>query len=234
MDRLIDRDIAELEHNRSIADNYRKLLDSASPAAERTREEERAATRYEERPAERVAEAPARPERQLSANSAARIADYNVHRAPKTKRVLFEDVTYNGQEVVMTMPVAAPVAAPVQDREACEDAMPTRRTMQMLGGSAAAQQSAAETEEEGVGFFASLSTRMKVALVTFAVVIFAALILICVNTSIIDSLDGTIAARETKLNGLAEQQRVLDERIAELNDPDEIARWAMEHGMVKD
>ena len=212
----------EREHKERIAENYRKIFESATPAAER----ERTAPAYPKF-------APAAPSRETSVpqtNNAARIADYTAHPAPAGKKVLFEDVTYQGQELILRAPVAAPAraeaAAPAVEELPVseEDALPTRRTMAMFNRNAAA-------EEQQVGFFAALSARTKVALAALTACILVFLTLIIVNAAILSTLGSQISAEETEIARLEERSGEITGDIDYLLDPDTIAEWAQGRGM---
>lgn len=224
----------EREHKEKIAENYQKILDGASPATvEREYAPERTYPRYVATPAP-------------TSSNAARIADYTAHPAPATKKVLFEDVTYRGQELIMRAPVAMP-AAPVRPavlpemapvRPAVlpetapaaadeEDALPSRRTMETLNR-------APEAETKKVGFFAALAPRTRTTLIALASCIVVFLVMIIVNAAILSSLDSQITAQEMENARLEQQQNDLQGEIDHLRDSDTIADWAQAHGMHND
>ena len=140
-----------------------------------------------------------------------------------------QDVSY--EESVL----AAPVVEAIEEED--EDALPTRRTMETVTRPAATLEEM-ETTEAKVGFRASiaaLSTKMKVALVAVVSAIVLAIVLICINSSIIRSLDSDLAT----LKGRAAEERATYETLKEesdlYTDPDsEIVReWAENNGMTK-
>ncbi len=213
----------EREHKEKIAENYQKILDGASPATvEREYAPERTYPRYVATPAP-------------TSSNAARIADYTAHPAPATKKVLFEDVTYRGQELIMRAPVAMPAApvrpavlpetAPAAADE--EDALPSRRTMETLNR-------APEAETKKVGFFAALAPRTRTTLIALASCIVVFLVMIIVNAAILSSLDSQITAQEMENARLEQQQNDLQGEIDHLRDSDTIADWAQAHGMHND
>ncbi len=215
----ITREEQERAHKEKMAENLKKLNEGTL-------------TVPESRTSYAAPAAPARPvERPLTANNAARIADYTAHPAP-AKKVLFEDVTYHGQDVILRAPVAEPVRPAAMPAEAAPaavsdpaDALPTPRTMAMLNREA--------EESKQVGFFAALSPRIRTALVALAGCIVVFLAMICVNAVILSSLESDIAAQERE-NALLEQQHAeLQGAIDDLLDSDTIADWAMENGMHK-
>jgi hypothetical protein len=92
--------------------------------------------------------------------------------------------------------------------------------------------------ETRTGFKASvsaLSVRMKVILCSVAAAIVLAIVLICVNTGIIRSLDSDLS----HLKGRATQERTTYEYLQKesnlYTDPDSeiVTEWALENGMTK-
>ncbi len=216
------------EHQKRIAENYQRLLDGASP----TREE-----RVEERPAPvspvigpAKAEAPA-PAYAPMADNAARIRDYNAYRVPAGRRTLFDDVPATSEELVMSVPAAAAAPAATAVAEESEDALPTPTTMAMLNRVEEAEE---RDEIPTVGFFAALSTKLKVALTVVAAAILVAVAIIFINTSVLNSMDVRISRERTSLQQLQEEYREVQQRIEDATDPENIAQWAEQNGMVKD
>ncbi|MDE6410995.1 MAG: hypothetical protein K2L02_00465 [Clostridia bacterium] len=128
-------------------------------------------------------------------------------------------------------------AASVEQTEEEEDALPTRRTMETVIRPAAAVQEMAITETR-TGFKAALSAlsaKTKAILLSVAAAIVLAIILICVNTSIIRSLDSDL----TNLKGRATEQQTTYENLQResdlYTDPDSeiVTDWAIENGMTK-
>lgn len=248
MNEIVDskyRSAEEIEHTKHISENYRKLVDSASPLKEREPERTYEAPARQERPA-----APGHVLREGFADNAARFADYVAHPAPARGKTLFEDAKY-GQNVSYMRPSApvreeAPVRtypAPAKSRtyEAVRpapaveydeaDALPTQRTMDTLRGTAPA---IAEREEEGVGFFAALTMKMKIALAAVFTAIVIALVIVCVNSAVLNSLNSDISGKRSELNRLMQNVRQAEQRVDDLLDDDNIAGWAQEHGLVRD
>ncbi|MDE7157959.1 MAG: hypothetical protein K2N74_00125, partial [Clostridiales bacterium] len=126
--------------------------------------------------------------------------------------------------------VAIPAPAQIED----DDAIPTRRTMETLRQSTAAKESSAEDAK--VGFFAALSTKTKLVLLAIVTAVVLALVIICVNTAIINSINADI----TNLRGKVDEQQAtyaaLNEEKEGLEDPasEIVAQWAQEHGMTKE
>lgn len=203
---------AALEHSRRIAENYNFLRFPASDTRTQTRTEERST-------------APAKD------YAARRIADYTPVQAP-AKKNLFEGLVYKDGELVGTLP--APVVAPKQETATVtlpapadeEDALPTRRTMETL------RRGNAVAEKEETQFLSALSAKTKAVLIAIAVAVVLAFVIICVNTSVIGSLDVKIA--DYRLRAAEQQQnyQTLTEQLADAQDPERIAEWAIENGFV--
>ena len=173
------------------------------------------------------------------------------------------DLVYTRDMEALTMapeapaatPAAAPVAAPAPQvapadrREAVaatapsdlpatdEDAVPTRRTMDTLIRPMAAMAKPEATEETNLktGVFASLSLKTKIVLASIAAAIILAIAIVCINTGLINSLDGKISNRRTRA---AEEQQTYEkivEEIESFNDPNNetVRLWAEEHGMTR-
>ena len=152
-----------------------------------------------------IAEKPtAAPAVQTAPKNTQKVAEYTPY-AP-SKQVYFEDVITKDIETVapkvqpapaavsapVIMPAApayapAPAAPEVAVAPSEEDALPTRRTMNTLRHATVE----AETQAQA-GFFASLSTRTKVVLAAIATAIVLAIVLICINTGIINAKDAKI------------------------------------------
>ena len=123
------------------------------------------------------------------------------------------------------------------EAEENEDALPTRRTMDSVIRPSAAVQEMTVTETR-TGFKASiaaLSVKMKAILCSVAAAIVLAIVLICVNTGIIRSLDSDL----TDLKGRATQEQTTYEYLQKesnlYTDPDSeiVEKWAIENGMTK-
>ncbi len=135
-----------------------------------------------------------------------------------------------------TAPAPAPEAAPAPETEENEDLRPTRRTMETL------RREELYTEDFGadleldrhVGFFASLSSKAKMALAIVAAVFVVAIALVCINTGIINSMKYDLAAKQAQLSELTRYSEELSGRIDEVTDPAFVDDYA-EHelGMVR-
>ena len=96
---------------------------------------------------------------------------------------------------------AAPAYVPAE-----EDALPTQRTMDTLRRAAVHADPASKSD---TGFLAMLSTRAKVAVCAIAAAIVLAIVLICVNTALLNSAEAAVMSRQ-------EQVQVLAQRAEEL------------------
>ena len=192
--------------------------------------------------------ATAAPEREMLPESDAtqRFADYRPYAMPAGKKVLFEGITYKDGELIderatVPAPVSdagttaapAPVAEPVSE----EDLMPTSTTMETLRRSAPAAVESTETKS-GVNFFSVLSTKAKVAIVAVAVAIVMAIIFICVNTSIINSLNANVAALRAEAMQQQTTYETLSSRVQDIENyegewGEKVEEYAKAHGMVK-
>ena len=195
-----------------------------------------------------------------AADNAARISGYTAHPAPASKKALFEGVTYTKgsymhgpgaavytapapetgymaadtvaeapAEVMAPETVTAPetVMAPSAQSSA-DDSIPTPRTMlhRTLG-------EAAEVPAARTGFWAALSTKMRVALAAVTSAIVVAVMLVCMNTAILGSLDADIASKQMRLTQLRQTSEELQDRIDEVRDPGYVDQWAQENGLVR-
>ncbi len=204
------------EHQRHIAENYRKLLDSASPKTE-----ERPESAYIA-PAPSTASAPA-------SDAAARIRDYNAYRVAEGQRTLSSSVPTAASELVMSVPAAATKRAEMAVHpEESEDARPTAATMAMLS-----RDEEAAVEAQHIGFFAALPTKLKVALFVVMSAIIAAISIIFINTSVLRSMDSRIEAERATVQQLEQRAEEVRQSIREATDPDAIAQWAESMGWVK-
>lgn len=164
-------------------------------------------------------------------SAAQRLADYKAYAAPATKKVLFEGITYKNGELIEDAPaVTAPTAAPAADVLTMpvsapaeeDDAVPTRRTMETLRRSAMSEKETAQ--ETGTSVFAAVSAKTKIVLAAIACAILLAIVLICVNTGIINAIDADIEAIRARAQ---EQKQTYEDLVRELNDMEDIdGEWS--------
>ncbi len=116
---------------------------------------------------------------------------------------------------------AAPVFAPAAE----EDALPTRRTMEVL------QTGEATKTQTGVGAAISLKTKLLLCAVVAAIVLIIALI--CINSGILTAVNADISGKEAQLRDLQSRYAQMQEDIDYFQSGDYIDAWAEENGMVR-
>ncbi len=174
-------------------------------------------------------------------SAAERVSQYTAVKseAPAGRRVLFEGITYKNGElygvaqkqesapVAEAVAIAAPVAAPVMAPEGeADDAIPTRRTMDTLRRAEEERVSAAR--KESVSYALSSKTKLIIAAVAIVLVI----AIICVNTSIINSLNADIAQLQETSQALASQAAEIEQNIAEVTAWEHVMEFAKQLGMI--
>lgn len=193
-------------------------------------------------------------EEHAPSNTAQRLADYVAYPAGK-KKVLFEGLAYKNGELIdmrapaapapaaapaaeavvmpaapafvpapAPAPAAVPVAAPVE-----EDALPTRRTLDTLRHNEAALPEA----QTRTSALAALSLKTKLVLCAIAAAIILAIVIVCINTGILSSVNADIITKNARLEDLTQQYEQIQDQLDGVLDPDYIDQWAQEHGMVK-
>lgn len=240
-DRLISP--AEEEHKNRIADNFRRLRFDSAEAYNSARDGDPVAdvavmdvaAAEPEAPVAPAPAAPVAPAEEQVSSAASRIAQYAPVAAPAGKQDLFAGLVFKNGKLerpqAETAPEAAVVAAAPASAIDEEDATPTRRTMDTLNRPAA-MQSQETAVAAAVAVSPALSTKMKVALIAVIATIVLAIVLICINSSIIRSLNSDIAMREAELSSLTQATETVREQIADLTSPESIAEWAAKHDMV--
>lgn len=201
-----------------------------------------------------ISAAPVTPAQDYSSNTARRLADYVAYEPAKTgKHLLFDNITYKDYEIVEKpqasatvaaparpaapayAPTAAPVYAPARPAApvyapAEEDALPTQRTMDTLRHATARADFAEESE---TNILSMLSMRAKVAICAIAAAIVLAIVLICVNTGILNAANAEIYVKEAELQNLQETYTQMQEEIDYLMSDEYIDSWAEQNGMVR-
>lgn len=131
----------------------------------------------------------------------------------------YKDHRIGKPEAVSVAPAAESEA---DDGANDEDLIPTRRTMQTLQRATRTEDAPAalHSEEQHVGFFASLSARTKTVLYIVAAAIVVAIALVCINTGILNSMDARIAARNSELTDLSQRYAEIREELDVFHDPD--------------
>ena len=286
-ERREDRRTAAEEHSSRISENYRKLLfdngetwanasaetpsfdlSASAPAysAPAPAYSAPAATATLERPVMPVHEsvapaapaAPERAEKDYSANTAQRLADYVAYAPAQGKKMLFENIAYKNGELIDTRAAAAapavvpapafapaapafapapayapapaqmPAAPAVKPTE--DDAMPTRRTMDTLHRGAEMTETAPAVR---TGVLSSLSLKAKVMLCAIAAAVVLIIALICINTGILSSANAEFVVKEAELRDLQTQYAQMQEKLDYLQSDEYIDGWAEQNGMVR-
>ncbi len=213
-----------LAFNARISENYRKLINP-----EYGKQEEAYAEPAPAEPAYRASSS-------LFASSAAAAAP--VYEQPRVADVFRSASALNTKTVDFSAMPSAPVRefeqeAPYREYEAeapyydeaqgyaedvaDADLMPTETTTQYRDNLYPEERKAVAVEEKKKGF--ALTTRNKFLIAVYSIVVVAILALIIVNTSVLNSLDNTIAMRETELGAIVEEAQTLEADINYYTDP---------------
>ncbi len=220
-------DLRARQFNEQISENYSRLLRgeatptasarTATPVMERT---------YEPTPAPSAA--------------SRRMSQYVAYEAPASAPKLFENYSYkNGVLVDVTKnaepatPTAAPVArvmeapayAPSAEEEN-EDARPTTRTMETLHR----KDEASATQTYSIA--SELTSKAKALLAAVAFVIVVAIAVICINTSVLSTLDAELGTMQTASNQLSARYESIQQDIEQVTSEQNVAEWAQANGMV--
>lgn len=247
---------AQEMHAKDIHENYKKILEGRGGSDPNGAVKASVAVK-EAAPVVREPAAPVAPQPRESAgkpreaeytpSAAERIASFE--RLPlktnSAKNILFENVIYHNGELKgyeLSSPRAATAAeekpqtkaevapAPAGEAES-EDARPTPRTMATLHGAAAMVQQ--EEEEEKVGFFAALGKRAKLVLAAVTFIVVLAIAIICINSSLINSLQAQIGELGEEAADLETRASQIAENIQDITSEESIAEWAIENGMTR-
>lgn len=206
-------------------------------------------------PAPEAVSAPVAEPAPAAPNAAQRLADYRAYAAPETRHTLFEGITYKDGELISDVAIqTAPEAVSAAKAEAApavqaqvsvapaptpvyvpaeEDALPTQRTMDTL------RQAMAEAgTTQKASLFSGVSTRAIVALAAILFAVVVAIVVICINTGIIRSLDASIASLSEEV---AEKQAIYEDLVRERDDilnfegsiQDLVEEYAEAHGMTR-
>lgn len=223
---------AEAEHSRRISRNY-DVFRYSTPTAWANAEVRE----------ERVVEREEKPAAPSTSYTVERVSSYTPVAAPSGKKVLFEDVEYKNGELIGNVPAPsasaapavapaaapAPVEVPLSAQE--EDALPTKRTMETLRS----ETSEGAVAESKTKFLSALSTKTKLVLLSIVCAVVLAIVLICVNTGIINSLDGDLSGLRARVEEQQQTYQTLGEEIEEATDPysQRVVDYAESKGMVR-
>ncbi len=224
-----------LNFNSRISDNYKKLINPDLKKAEEIMGEAPAET-YEE-PVYDTPESYARamlyPEREQE-----QPAPQFVHQRV-TEDLFRADSPINNRIAQIEAPAyeqpayeQAAYEQPAQAyaEEASEDLTPTMTTIQYRTDLYREEQRAATEEKKGY----SMTAKGKLLMCVYAIVVAVVLALIIINTSVLNNLDSSIAAREAELSSVAAQAQALQDEISELTSAESIISRAEEElGMIR-
>lgn len=144
-----------------------------------------------------------------------------------------EAPAYENPSAPEMRPQESAATAPAIDTEIeSEDARPTPRTMETLNKTASILLHQRE-EEEQVGLFASLGKRTKLILAAVTFVLMLVIAVICINTSLLNSLEADITTLGEEAAELETRASQIVENIKEITSEEYIAEWASENGMVR-
>ncbi len=147
----------------------------------------------------------------------------------KTAEVPLSEAVYAPAQEARRAPAAEETAAPAASVSEADDTMPSARTMRYFKPEVAERAQVAT----GVGFWAALSAKTKLALAAVSVAIVACLMIICINSAVLGSVQADIAGKRLQLDRLGSTYRQIEQRIEDVTDPDNIDSWAAEQGMTR-
>ena len=219
-----------LNFNSRISENYQKLINPELTRAEEImgESEPQPAPVYDS--AEAYARATLYPEREQEA------PQFVHHRVDGD--IFRADSAINARAQAPVQEVARPAYAPAYEEQAPayeespyaeenEDLTPTATTIQYRTDLYAEERPAAA---EGKKRFA-MTAKGKLLMAVYAVVVAVVLALIIINTSVLRTLDDSVAAREAELNAaLARAEQVAND-IEVATSEDKIIEWGLENGM---
>lgn len=108
-----------------------------------------------------------------------------------------------------------------------EDLKPTATTIQYRTDLYAEERPAAVSERKRY----AMTAKGKLLMAVYAVVVVVVLALIIINTSVIKSLDESVAAREAELNAAVARAEQLASDIEVATSDETVIDWALDHGM---
>lgn len=125
-------------------------------------------------------------------------------------------------------PVYAPAAEEVPFAEENEDLTPTATTIQYRTDLYADEKPAAQVSERKRF---SLTAKGKLLMAVYAVVVVVVLALIIINTSVLRSLDASVAEKQAELDAaIARAEQVADDIEVATSD-ETVIQWGLDHGM---
>ena len=231
-----------LDFNSRIRNNYKKLIDhdfkraedimGEAPVAEAepvydSPEAYARATLYPEREQEqapqfvhhRVEEALFRADSPINRTA------YAQPQAPAYEQPAYEQAAYE-----QAAPAYEEYAQPYAE-EASEDLTPTATTIQYRTDLYRDEQQVQAAAEEKKRF--AMTATGKLLMCVYAIVVVVVLSLIIINTSVLNTLDRSIAERQAQLDSIVAQAQALKEEVEELTSEESILARAEEMGIIK-
>ncbi len=226
-----------LDFNSRIRNNYKKLIDPDFKRAEDIMGEapvqETAAPVYDS--PEAYARATLYPEREqeqapqfvhhrvegdlFRADSPINRTAYAEPQAPAYEQPVYEQAAPAYEEY------AQPYA-----EEASEDLTPTATTIQYRSDLYREEQQVQTAAEEKKRF--AMTATGKLLMCVYAIVVVVVLSLIIINTSVLNTLDRSIAERQAQLDSVVAQAQALKEEVEELTSEESILSRAEEMGII--
>ncbi len=211
------------EFNGQISENYARLLYGEPTATAQVAER-----KVERAPLFESVTTPAK-----TSGAAERISQYVSYDAPSSSRKLFENLAYkNGSVYDVTAPAKTEEKVAVKEvartataEEENEDSRPTTRTMETLHRK--------ESHAVSYSLASEVSAKAKMLLATIALVIIVAIAVICINTSVLNSLSTRSSELQTANSELSAQYEGLRSEIELATSDEQVVIFAEANGMTK-
>ncbi len=164
-----------------------------------------------------------------------RLSQYVAYSTPTTTRKLFENLSYkdgNIYDVTATAPVKETAAvaeqvayAPAKMEEENEDSRPTSKTMETLHRQV--------EQKAAVSIVSEISAKAKMVLAAIALFVLVAIAVICINTSVLNSLSSEYAGLQQTSSELSARYEGLRAEVETATSDEQIALYAQQNGMTK-
>ena len=235
-----------LDFNSRIRNNYKKLIDPDFKSAEDIMGDapvQEAAQPVYDSP-EAYARATLYPEREQEQAQAQQFVHHRVEgdlfradspinnrtayaqpQAPAYEQPAYEQAAYE-----QPAPAYEEYAQPYAE-EASEDLTPTATTIQYRTDLYRDEQQVQAAAEEKKRF--AMTATGKLLMCVYAIVVVVVLALIIINTSVLNTLDRSIAERQAQLDSIVAQAQALKEEVEELTSEESILARAEEMGIIK-
>ena len=120
-----------------------------------------------------------------------------------------------------------------ETREEDEDLMPSATTMQFMNRRGEAYEDYRAEGERVASRKFKINAKAKVLIAVYALVVLTIFALIILNTTLLKSLDKTVAAKQMQIQQLTEENEMLARTLEDVSSDETIAEKAEEMGMVK-